>query len=317
MAGPIERAINLLPQFDKQRILKYDQVADGFRQILWGLFKKIVIADNIAIYVDYIFENSATLNGSTLLLGGIFFAIQAYCDFSAYSDIAIGAARILGFELKQNFAFPFFSRSTAELWQRWHISLMAWFREYVYFPLGGGRVPTWKKYRNIFVVFLLSGLWHGANWTFIVWGCFNAFLICSYQLLNLPRTPKDVVAVNQLFPSIADSFRILRTFLLFALSVIFFRATNIQHALDIFLEIGTSSLFERPTLNRALPTAAPILIMALLMIIIEWIGRRGKHGLETFVLSYPRVLRYAFYYLLIFAIFWFKNKQQAFIYFQF
>jgi alginate O-acetyltransferase complex protein AlgI len=170
VAGPIERATNLLPQFYKKRTFEYDKAVDGMRQILWGLFKKVVIADNCAEYANLIFNNYQDYNGSTLLLGAIFFTFQIYGDFSGYSDIAIGTSRLFGFNLMQNFATPYFSRDIAEFWRRWHISLSTWFRDYLYIPLGGSRGGTWMKVRNTFIIFLVSGFWHGANWTFIVWG---------------------------------------------------------------------------------------------------------------------------------------------------
>ena len=177
VAGPIERATNLLPQFYKKRHFDYDKAADGMRQILWGLFKKIVIADNCAEYANLIFNNSGDYSGSTLILGALFFTFQIYGDFSGYSDIAIGTSRLFGFNLMRNFAFPYFSRDIAEFWRRWHISLSTWFRDYLYIPLGGSRGGTRMKIRNTFIIFLVSGFWHGANWTFIVWGFFKCLVL--------------------------------------------------------------------------------------------------------------------------------------------
>ncbi|MBN1987260.1 MAG: MBOAT family protein, partial [Prolixibacteraceae bacterium] len=182
VAGPIERAAHLLPQFYTKRTFEYTKAFDGVKQIFWGLFKKMVIADNCALIVNQIFDNYTNYSGSTLLLGTFFFAFQIYGDFSGYTDIAIGTARLFGFELKQNFAYPYFSRDIAEFWRRWHISLTSWFRDYLYIPLGGSRGGTWMKIRNTFIVFLVSGLWHGANWTFIVWGIFNAVLFLPLLL---------------------------------------------------------------------------------------------------------------------------------------
>ena len=187
VAGPIERATNLLPQFNKKRIFDYEKAVVGMRQILWGLFKKIVIADNCAVYVNMVFENPQDQTGSTLLLGAIFFAFQIYGDFSGYSDIAIGTARLFGFNLMQNFAFPYFTRDIAEFWRCWHISLTTWFRDYLYIPLGGSRVSKTKLVRNTFIIFIVSGFWHGANWTFIVWGAFHALLFLPLILLNQNR----------------------------------------------------------------------------------------------------------------------------------
>jgi len=183
VAGPIERATNLLPQFYIKRQFDYKKAVDGMRQILWGLFKKMVIADNCAGFVNDFFANSADYSGSALLLGAIFFAFQIYCDFSGYSDIAIGTARLLGFNLMRNFAFPYFSRDIAEFWRRWHISLSSWFRDYLYIPLGGNRVSKLWNYRNLLIVFFITGLWHGASWSFVVWGLYHGFFLVGEKLL--------------------------------------------------------------------------------------------------------------------------------------
>ena len=184
VAGPIERAANLLPQFHKKRIFSYEIASDGMRQILWGLFKKIVIADNCAVFVNEIFANYSDYSSSTLFLGAVFFAFQIYGDFSGYSDMAIGTAKLFGFHLMQNFSFPYFSRDIAEFWRRWHISLSTWFRDYIYIPLGGSRVSEIKKIRNIFIIFIVSGFWHGANWTFIIWGLLNAVYFLPILILQ-------------------------------------------------------------------------------------------------------------------------------------
>jgi D-alanyl-lipoteichoic acid acyltransferase DltB (MBOAT superfamily) len=202
VAGPIERATNLLPQFYKKREFNYAKAVDGMRQILWGLFKKIVIADNCALYANEIFYNSSGYTGSTLFMGAIFFTFQIYCDFSGYSDIAIGTSRLFGFNLKQNFAFPYFSRDIAEFWRRWHISLSTWFRDYLYIPLGGSRGGKWNKIRNVFIIFLVSGFWHGANWTFIIWGTLNALFFLPLLLTNKNRNNLEVVAQGKVLPSL-------------------------------------------------------------------------------------------------------------------
>ena len=194
VAGPIERATNLLPQFYTNRIFDYNKAIDGMRQILWGFFKKIAVADNCAIIVNDIFNNYTDLSGSTLFMGAIFFTFQIYGDFSGYSDIALGTARLFGFELMQNFKYPYFSRDIAEFWRRWHISLTTWFRDYIYIPLGGSRVSKIKIVRNTFIIFLISGFWHGANWTFIIWGLYHAILFLPLILLNKNRKNTDIVA---------------------------------------------------------------------------------------------------------------------------
>ena len=234
VAGPIERATNLLPQFYKKRTFEYHKAVDGMRQILWGLFKKVVIADNCAEFANQIFNNSADMNGSTLVLGAIFFTFQIYGDFSGYSDIAIGTSRLFGFDLKQNFATPYFSRDIAEFWRRWHISLSTWFRDYLYIPLGGSRGGTWMKVRNTFAIFLVSGFWHGANWTFIIWGALNAIYFLPLLLTNNNRKNLGVVAEGKLLPSLRELFAMLTTFRLTVFAWIFFRAENLSHAFRLY-----------------------------------------------------------------------------------
>ncbi len=243
VAGPIERASRLLPQFLTDRVFDYQKAVDGLRQILWGLFKKIVIADSSAVFVNTIFDNAADQSGSTLLLGGVFFAFQIYGDFSGYSDIAIGVARLFGFDLMKNFAFPYFSRDIAEFWRRWHISLTTWFRDYLYIPLGGSRGGTWQTIRNTFVIFLVSGLWHGANWTFIAWGLLNALYFLPLMLMNRNRKNLLENAEYRLLPSLKDFFSMMATFGLTVFAWIFFRAENLTHLKIILQRIFSSSLF--------------------------------------------------------------------------
>ncbi|MBU4332951.1 MAG: MBOAT family protein, partial [Candidatus Omnitrophica bacterium] len=209
VAGPIERAANLLPQFYTKRIFDNRKAVDGMRQILWGLFKKVVIADNCANFVNDVFANHSIYNGSTLFIGVIFFAFQIYCDFSGYSDIAIGTSRLFGFNLMRNFAFPYFSRDIAEFWRRWHISLSTWFRDYIYIPIGGSKGSAWQKVRNVFVIFIISGLWHGANWTFVVWGLLNALYFLPLMLSSRNRENLDTIAKNRIFPNFKESIQVL------------------------------------------------------------------------------------------------------------
>ena len=246
VAGPIERATNLLPQFYSKRIFDYSKAADGMRQILWGLFKKIVIADNCAEIANMIFNNSAIYSGSTLFLGALFFTFQIYCDFSGYSDIAIGTSRLFGFDLMQNFNFPYFSRDIAEFWRRWHISLSTWFRDYLYIPLGGSKGGVWMKIRNTFIIFIVSGFWHGANWTFIVWGALNAIYFLPLILTNNNRNNLDIVAQGKYLPSIKEFTLILLTFVLTVFTWIFFRADNIGHAISYISGIFSDSFFTVP-----------------------------------------------------------------------
>ena len=312
VAGPIERATNLLPQFYKKRMFDYSKAVDGLRQILWGLFKKVVIADNCAYFVNTIFENHQDYSGSTLVLGAVFFAFQIYGDFSGYSDIAIGTARLFGFNLRQNFAFPYFSRDIAEFWRRWHISLSTWFRDYLYIPLGGSRGSKMQQVRNVFIIFLVSGFWHGANWTFIVWGGLNALYFLPLLLTKMNRSHIEIVAVHKKWPSLGESFRILLTFCLTTLAWIFFRAENVSHAWAYLNGIFDQSLLSIPQIR---PTDLMILIV--LFIGLEWVGRRNLYAIETIGLKWKRPVRLAFYYLLVAAIFWFGRNDQEFIYFQF
>lgn len=314
VAGPIERATNLLPQFFKKREIHYGDAVNGLRQILWGLFKKIVIADNSAMFANEIFNNSDVYGGSTLLLGTFFFAIQIYCDFSGYSDIAVGTARLFGFSLMRNFAFPYFSRDIAEFWRRWHISLSTWFRDYLYIPLGGSKGGLWMKIRNTFIIFIVSGFWHGANWTFIIWGALNALYFLPLLLRNQNRDNLDIIAQGRLFPSLKDFSKMLLTFLLTLLAWIFFRAASVSDALNIINTIFSSSLFTMPQV----PLRA-LLILSLISIfmIVEWLGREHQYAIESVNVNFSRPARWAVYYSIVFLIFIFAGQGQTFIYFQF
>jgi len=321
VAGPIERASNLLPQFYKKRAFDYGNASDGMRQILWGLFKKIVIADNAAVYANDIFANYTDYSGSTLLLGTILFAFQIYGDFSGYSDIAIGTARLFGFNLMQNFKFPYFSRDIAEFWRRWHISLSSWFRDYVYIPLGGSRGSTWMKIRNIFVIFLVSGFWHGANWTFLIWGFLNALYFLPLMLLNRNRKNTDTVAEARFFPTFRESIQLFTTFLLTCLAWIFFRSDTVGHAFHYLSKIFSASLLDSPLKDFwAINTGKHIIYFSISLIVfllIEWIQRNKQHGLELSKESTPKYIRWSLYYVIIIACFMMNGVQQEFIYFQF
>lgn len=312
VAGPIERATQLLPQFYQSRNFDYSKAVDGLRQILWGLFKKIVIADNCAELANLIFNNSDHYSGSTLVLGALFFSFQIYGDFSGYSDIAIGTARLFGFNLSRNFAFPYFSRDIAEFWRRWHISLSTWFRDYLYIPLGGSHGSTALKLRNTFLIFLVSGFWHGANWTFIIWGALNALYFLPLLLGQRNRKHLDIVGSNGNPIKLKELFKILLTFGLTVLAWVFFRAENLEHAFHYILGIFSASLFSLPEI---LPKT--ILLLLVLFLVIEWIGREDQFALQQFGLKWNKSLRYILYLSLIAALFWFGGKEQQFIYFQF
>lgn len=313
VAGPIERATNLLPQFYTFRRFDYARAVDGMRQVLWGLFKKIVIADNCAQYVNEVFAQPGDYSGSTLLYAGVLFAFQIYGDFSGYSDIAIGTARLFGFNLMQNFAFPYFSRDIAEFWRRWHISLSTWFRDYLYIPLGGSRGGNWMRIRNTFIIFVVSGFWHGANWTFLFWGFLNACYFLPLLLLNLNRKNTDTVAENRWLPNLKELFQMGITFFITVIAWIFFRAASIGDAFEYLGYMFTPSLLSKPDVF-----SIKLFYILCLFVVMEWTQRTKQHGLELDEgVRIPRMLRWSFYYALILAISWFGGSQQEFIYFQF
>jgi alginate O-acetyltransferase complex protein AlgI len=318
VAGPIERATHLLPQFYTKRTFDYSKAVDGMRQILWGLFKKIVIADNCAEFANIIFNNSSDYSGSTLVLGALFFTFQIYGDFSGYSDIAIGTSRLFGFDLMQNFNFPYFSRDIAEFWRRWHISLSTWFRDYLYIPLGGSRGGTWMKIRNTFIIFIVSGFWHGANWTFIFWGALNAVYFLPILLTKNNRNNLNIVAQGRYLPTIKELFLILFTFGLTVFAWIFFRAESLSHAFSYIAEILSPSLFEIPRFPR-MPRAIMTTILISLFLLFEWIGREEKYAIEKIPIQFKsNVLRWGTYVLIGLSIFVFGNfNKTEFIYFAF
>ena len=312
VAGPIERATNLLPQFYKKRYFEYDKAVDGMRQILWGLFKKIVIADNCARYVNVIFSNYSDYSGSTLVIGLLLFTFQIYGDFSGYSDIAIGTARLFGFSLMRNFAYPYFSRDIAEYWRRWHISLSSWFRDYVYIPLGGSRGSTWMKIRNIFIIFLVTGFWHGANWTFIAWGFINACYFLPLMLTKQNRKYLDIVAEGKILPSIKEFFQMGLTFFITCMARVFFRSESISGAFNYIRIMFSTSLLTIPSIlpKRLIPAI-------ILFVVIEWIQREKQHALQIDNFKLPEVVKWGLYYSLIIIIIVFGGTQQEFFYFQF
>ena len=316
VAGPIERATHLLPQIIKKREFDYSQALDGLKQILWGLFKKMVIADNCATYVNLIFKDVSDYSGSTLVLGALFFSFQIYCDFSGYSDIALGTARLFGIELLRNFAFPYFSRDIAEFWRRWHISLSSWFRDYLYIPLGGSRVSKWISVRNMFIIFLVSGFWHGANWTFIAWGALHAFYFMPLLLMNKNRNHIDIVAKGKHFPTINELFSMLSTFGLVVFGWIFFRAESLEHAIDYISGIFSFDLFSWPYFTGIKEAAITILFIVLL-IAMEWMGREQEYAIKTIASRWRKPFQWCFYYVIVMLIFLFGSKSQEFIYFQF
>jgi len=316
VAGPIERATHLLPQFYDKRSFDYSKAVDGARQILWGFFKKIVIADNCAEIVNQVFSNSSEMNSSSLILGAIFFSFQIYGDFSGYSDIAIGTSRLFGFDLMRNFAFPYFSRDIAEFWRRWHISLSTWFRDYLYIPIGGSRGDLSMKIRNTFIIFLVSGFWHGANWTFIFWGGLNAIYFLPLLLTDNNRKNLNIVAEDRIFPHFKEFFAILKTYLLTVFAWIFFRAESLEHAFEYVIGIFSNSIFQYP--NIASPEVKGLMLILIIFIVFEWFGRQSSYAIQNMV-SRLRIINYLLVLVLLSCIYFYGNFNSSyeFIYFQF
>ncbi len=315
VAGPIERAVHLLPQFEVKRVFDVYKAKEGLRQILWGLIKKVVIADNCAEYANQIFSQYHQHNAATLALGALFFAFQIYGDFSGYSDIATGSAKLFGFRLMQNFSFPYFSRDISEFWRRWHISLSTWFRDYLYIPLGGSRCSKLKQIRNTFIIFIVSGFWHGANWTFLMWGAVHALYFMPLLLLGRNRKHLDIVASQKLMPDLKEFIKMVFTFLLTCIAWIFFRADSLK---DAFLYIGrfiSFDIFSKPDMLSA--KMLLVLLLILIFMMIEWIGRHHDFALQNMKRIGNRKLRWSMYYCMILALFIFSGNQQQFIYFQF
>jgi D-alanyl-lipoteichoic acid acyltransferase DltB (MBOAT superfamily) len=307
VAGPIERASNLLPQISKPRSFNYQKAVDGLRQALWGFFKKVVIADAVAPLVDQAFTNPNLYSSSALIAGAFLFSVQIYCDFSGYSDIAIGISKLFGIDLMQNFRTPYFSRDIAEFWRRWHISLSTWFRDYLYIPLGGSRGSTLLKVRNTFAIFIVSGFWHGANWTFIIWGLINALLFLPLLLTKRNRNNLD-------HPSLKDFHRIAITFIITTIAWVFFRANSLAHAIDyldgIRLNATGNSLHIKPVLMAYIA----------LLLLGDWFGRKHHFALNLLndgPWGRYAILRIGTYLLLSYLILRYIGGQQNFIYFQF
>lgn len=308
VAGPIERASNLLPQFAKAREFNYERATDGLRQVTWGLFKKMVVADNIGPPVTETLANYTAHDSSTLLLYLLLGTIEFYCDFSAYSDIAIGSARLLGFDLMKNFDYPFFSRNISELWQKWHISLISWFKDYVIIWLKGFSKP--KLVRNIFIIFVITGLWHGAAWTYIVWGLLNA--LCFLPLIFGQRTKfRKPVAAGRLLPSAKEFFMMARTFFIFCLIGIFFRSASVADGFNFWYKLATPTLFTEP----AWPSS--LCLFTFVLFGVEWVQREQEHGLDLSKRNLPVALRWTIYFSLVAIILLFGGQANEFIYFQF
>lgn len=311
VAGPIERATLLLPQFLKPRRFDYAKATDGMRQILWGLFKKLVIADNCAVAVNQIFGNYQQCDSLTLFYGAVLFTFQIYGDFSGYSDIAIGTARLFGIDLMRNFNFPYFSRDVAEFWRRWHISLTTWFRDYIYIPLGGSRAGKWKSFRNTLIIFLVSGLWHGANWTFICWGAFHALLFLPLLLIGRNRRFTEVVAKGRKLPTLQELARMVGTFILVVFGWIIFRSETIADAWRYIVRMLANGHFGMPQQGKM------VCVFIVIFMLVEWVQRDKQHALQFEEQIKSPLLRYAIYYAILLVLFWQAGQSTQFIYFQF
>lgn len=310
VAGPIERASRLLPQFQQRRTFNFDNAKAGFYQLIYGLFKKIVIADSCAMYVDEIFANHLDQSSLALLLGIFYFSIQIYADFSGYSDIALGTAKLFGFELITNFKMPNFSRDAGEYWRRWHISLSTWFKDYVYIPLGGSRGGKWMIFRNTMLVFLISGLWHGANWNFVIWGGLNGLLFLPLIMTNQHRRNMDTVAPNRFFPNIKEALQVLTTFWLITFTRIFFRSETLTQATEYAANLFSFKTQGSLSLHVLERYTFEIMPLVLVFIAYEWIKRHRQDQMIANKLE----LTFILLMLLVFGVY---SNVQNFIYFQF
>ena len=324
VAGPIERATHLLPQFQKKRSFEYDKAVDGCRQMLWGFFKKMVIADNCGSIVTQIWGSYGHQPGFILFCGAILFTIQIYCDFSGYSDIAIGCARLFGFDLMKNFDYPHLARSIPEFWRRWHISLTTWFRDYVYFPLGGSRCSQGRAVRNVLLVWAVSGLWHGANWTFVCWGLYHGILLAIYNVLGINTKYQHIVAYGKWLPSVKEVVQVTSTFLLVAIGLVIFRAETLTDAIGYLGGMCSASLFDMAASLEFLQgqmLQLYILIPGILLLFTsEWFSRQRVYPLQFapggFV-SRHAVVRYSIYVCFLIMIFGLSMSKTEFIYFRF
>ncbi|RUT70374.1 MBOAT family protein [Flavobacterium cupreum] len=311
VAGPIERATHLLPQVKVKREFDFQVAKEGIYQIIWGLVKKVVIADTCAIYANAIFDHYTSMNSFSLILGAIYFAFQIYGDFSGYSDIALGVSKLFGLDLLRNFNYPYFSRDIAEFWRRWHISLSSWFRDYLYIPLGGSKGGLWMKIRNTFIIFVVSGFWHGANWTYVVWGFINAVYFLPLLLSNSNRNNMDAIQLKFNFDSVKVLLSILYTFSLTCIAWVFFRAKSITDAVQYLKRMITSKDFSFQYLDNE-RYSYELLLMIGLFVLVEWNNRNkieplsGKSSLLKLALAIAAILALGTY-----------SDYKEFIYFQF
>lgn len=317
ISGPIDKAKLLIPQLEKTRVFNYAQITDGMRQILWGLFKKIVVADNCAEIANQIFDNYKNLPASSLALGALFYTFQLYADFSGYSDMAVGFARLLGFNITKNFNFPFFAQNIADYWRRWHMSLTAWLTEYVFTPLSISFRDYGKTGLAIAIIinFTICGIWHGANWTYILFGflhgCYFIPLIIKGTMNKKSKAPKDT-----LLPSLLEFKNIVATFILVMLTNIVFRADSVAHVGDYFSRLFSMSFFSYPLFTNRI-SALISLIFSVVFLVVEWLQRDKEHGLQLNNAKIPQAFRWLIYYIIGIVILWFGGTQDTFIYFQF
>jgi D-alanyl-lipoteichoic acid acyltransferase DltB (MBOAT superfamily) len=311
VAGPIERATHLLPQVKRIRSFDFEKAKEGVYQIIWGLVKKVVIADTCATYANAIFDNYTSMNSLSLILGAVYFAFQIYGDFSGYSDMALGMSKLFGLDLLRNFNYPYFSRDIAEFWRRWHISLSSWFRDYLYIPLGGSRGSKLKQVRNVFIIFVVSGFWHGANWTFLAWGFINALYFLPSLLLGTNRTNMETAELHWDFNSIKVFFNMLTTFSITCLAWIFFKAKSISIAFDYIERIFTTRSFTSQFLENQ-RYSSEILLLVLAFVLVEW---NSRYKIEPISGKYSG-LKMALCLLAIIALGTYADFKE-FIYFQF
>lgn len=311
VAGPIERSTNLLPQFSSIRTFKYETAIDGLRQMLWGFFKKIVVADNCAAGVNHVFAEIDSLDSISLFYGALMFSMQIYGDFSGYSDIAIGTSKIFGIKLMRNFNYPYFSRDIAEFWRKWHISLTTWFRDYLYIPMGGSRYGKLKSIKNTLIIFLTSGLWHGANWTFLLWGAYHALLFIPLLITNKNRKHLAGIAEHSIIPSFKELIQMTTTFILVLMGWIIFRAENIGIAIKYYNRMFTNFELTLPEYGKT------ALIWIIIMLVAEWLQRDKQHTLQIENSIQNKYIRHFIYYAIISIIIIFQGETAQFIYFQF
>lgn len=307
-SGPIERARNIIPQLEKTRFFKYEDAVDGCKSILWGLFKKLVIADNCAVAVAQIFDNYNSLDSITLIYGMLLYTIQIYCDFSGYSNIAIGVAKLLGINVMNNFSMPYLSRNVAEFWRKWHISLTTWFTEYIYIPLDGSRCSKFNQFRNTMIVFTVSGLWHGANWTFVCWGVYHGLLFLPH-IFGKSIKYKDIIAENNILPSIGEFIRVVSTILLVAIGWVVFRSSDINMAYDYIYRMFTQWSFSWPVYGKS------YIFLVLLLFVTEWVTRKYSDTYKVYISN--KAIRLSCYLLIAYLIVTASGRTSSFIYFQF